>query len=103
MIQRMRKAFTSLQAKARLRDSRLVVSELPDPVLRGKFPEEELQIMAHLARECLQWDPDARPTMSEIVQILSIISPDKTKRRTLPASLFMVAELYAFSLHSVLV
>ncbi|XP_039127371.1 receptor-like serine/threonine-protein kinase NCRK isoform X1 [Dioscorea cayenensis subsp. rotundata] len=79
-------------AKARLRDSTLVVSELPDPVLRGKFPEEEMQIMAHLARECLQWDPDSRPTMSEIVQILSIISPDKTKRRTLPASLFMAKQ-----------
>lgn len=93
----------SLQAKARLRDSTLVVSELPDPVLRGKFPEEEMQIMAHLARECLQWDPDSRPTMSEIVQILSIISPDKTKRRTLPASLLVVAQLHVIFLHPKLV
>ncbi|KAJ0963758.1 hypothetical protein J5N97_028880 [Dioscorea zingiberensis] len=79
----------ALWAKTRIRDSKLVVTELPDPLLRGNFPEEEMQIMAHLARECLQWDPDSRPTMSEVVQMLSIISPDKAKRRTLPASLFM--------------
>uniref|UniRef100_R7W3C1 non-specific serine/threonine protein kinase n=1 Tax=Aegilops tauschii TaxID=37682 RepID=R7W3C1_AEGTA len=52
-------------ATSRLRDSRLVVAELPDPALKGAFPPEEMQIMAHLARECLQWDPEARPTMTE--------------------------------------
>ncbi|KAH7669847.1 Non-specific serine/threonine protein kinase protein [Dioscorea alata] len=71
-------------AAARLRNSRLVVTELPDPLLKGKFPEEEMQIMAHLARECLQWDPESRPTMSEVVQILSVIAPDKTKKKNLP-------------------
>lgn len=76
-------------ATARLRDSKLVVMELPDPLLQGNFPEEEMQIMAHLARECLQWDPDFRPTMSEVVQILSTISPDKSKRKNLPTALFM--------------
>ncbi|KAJ6806739.1 receptor-like serine/threonine-protein kinase NCRK [Iris pallida] len=76
-------------ATARLRDSKLVVMELPDPLLKGNFPEEEMQIMAHLARECLQWDPDFRPTMSEVVQILSTISPDKSKRKNLPTGLFM--------------
>ncbi|CAN6303541.1 unnamed protein product [Urochloa humidicola] len=35
---------------SRLRDSGLVVSELP-----------EMQIMAHLARECLQWNPKPGP------------------------------------------
>ncbi|XP_073102761.1 receptor-like serine/threonine-protein kinase NCRK isoform X2 [Elaeis guineensis] len=76
-------------ATARLRDHKLVVSELPDPLLKGKFPEEEIQIMAHLARECLQWDPELRPTMSEVVQILSTITPHKSKRRNIPTSFFM--------------
>ncbi|EES06127.2 hypothetical protein BDA96_04G008700 [Sorghum bicolor] len=73
-------------ATSRLRDSRLVVTELPDPTLQGKFPAEEMQIMAHLARECLQWDPEARPTMTEVVQILATIAPlqQGAKRRNLP-------------------
>jgi hypothetical protein len=77
-------------ATSRLRDSRLVVAELPDPALKeGGFPPEEMQIMAHLARECLQWDPEARPTMTEVVQILSTIAPhaaDKRRRHHLPAA-----------------
>lgn len=68
-------------ATARLHDSKLVVTEIPDPFLKGSFPEEEMQIMAHLARECLQWDPDSRPSMTEIVQILTTIAPDKYRRR----------------------
>uniref|UniRef100_A0A8R7UQL2 Protein kinase domain-containing protein n=1 Tax=Triticum urartu TaxID=4572 RepID=A0A8R7UQL2_TRIUA len=35
---------------SRLRDNRLVVAELPDLALKGVFPLEEMQIMAHLAR-----------------------------------------------------
>uniref|UniRef100_A0ACD5TB59 Uncharacterized protein n=2 Tax=Avena sativa TaxID=4498 RepID=A0ACD5TB59_AVESA len=77
-------------ATSRLRDSRLVVAELPDPALKESgFPPEEMQIMAHLARECLQWDPEARPTMTEVVQILSTIAPhaaDKRRRHHLPAA-----------------
>ncbi|WOK95399.1 receptor-like serine/threonine-protein kinase NCRK isoform X2 [Canna indica] len=75
-------------AASRLCDSKLVVSELPDSLLNGKFPAEEMQIMAHLARECLQWDPDSRPTMSEVVQILLTIAPDKSRKRIIPTSLF---------------
>ncbi|XP_062224348.1 receptor-like serine/threonine-protein kinase NCRK [Phragmites australis] len=72
-------------ATSRLRDSRLVVTELPDPALQGRFPAEEMQIMAHLARECLQWDPEARPTMTEVVHMLSTIAPlHGAKRRNLP-------------------
>lgn len=75
-----------VQATSRLRDSGLVVTELPDPTLQGKFPAEEMQIMAHLARECLQWDPEARPTMTEVVHILATIAPLQhgAKRRNLP-------------------
>ncbi|WVZ78224.1 LOW QUALITY PROTEIN: hypothetical protein U9M48_025972 [Paspalum notatum var. saurae] len=75
-------------ATPRLRDSTLVVTELPDPTLQGEFPAEEMQIMAHLARECLQWDPEARPTMTEVVHILSTIAPPihggANKRRNIP-------------------
>ncbi|KAJ7947832.1 Protein kinase family protein [Quillaja saponaria] len=74
-------------ATPRLQDSRRVITELPDPHLNGNFPEEEMQIMAYLAKECLLLDPDARPTMSEVVQILSTISPEKS-RRNFPVSLF---------------
>ncbi|KAJ4822283.1 hypothetical protein Tsubulata_006388 [Turnera subulata] len=80
-----------LWAAPRLQDSGRVISELPDPRLRGNFPEEEMQIMAYLAKECLLLDPDARPTMSEVVQILSTIAPDKSRRRNLPVNLFQMS------------
>nr|XP_043632742.1 receptor-like serine/threonine-protein kinase NCRK isoform X2 [Erigeron canadensis] len=64
-----------------LQDSKRVSKELPDPRLKGNFEEEELQVMAYLAKECLLLDPDARPTMSEVVQILLTIAPEKSKRR----------------------
>ena len=75
-----------------MQDNRRVISELPDPRLNGDFPKEEMQIMAYLAKECLLLDPDARPTMSEVVQILSTIAPNKCRRRNIPANLFQVIE-----------
>nr|GMD18991.1 receptor-like serine/threonine-protein kinase NCRK isoform X1 [Ipomoea batatas] len=68
-------------ATPRLQDSKRVISELPDPNMKGAFEEEEMQIMAYLAKECLLLDPDSRPTMSEVVQILSTIAPEKSKRK----------------------
>ncbi|XP_061346543.1 receptor-like serine/threonine-protein kinase NCRK isoform X2 [Gastrolobium bilobum] len=80
-------------AAPRLQDSRRVITELVDPQLKGNFPEEEVHIMAYLAKECLLLDPDTRPTMSEVVQILSTISPGKSKRRrNIPAKLFQEQE-----------
>ncbi|RZB76352.1 Receptor-like serine/threonine-protein kinase NCRK isoform D [Glycine soja] len=80
-------------ATSRLQDSRRALTELADPQLNGNFPEEELQIMAYLAKECLLLDPDTRPTMSEVVQILSSISPGKSRRRrTIPVSPFQEPE-----------
>ncbi|RDY06396.1 Receptor-like serine/threonine-protein kinase NCRK, partial [Mucuna pruriens] len=77
----------------RLQDSRRVITELVDPQLKGNFPEEEVQVMAYLAKECLLLDPDTRPTMSEVVQILSSISPGKSRRRrNIPMSLFQEPE-----------
>lgn len=75
-------------ATPRLHDSNRVIHELPDPHLEGKFEEEEMQVMAYLAKECLLLDPDSRPTMSEVVQILSTIAPDRTKRNNLPMRAF---------------
>ncbi|KAI3407524.1 Protein kinase domain-containing protein [Psidium guajava] len=74
-------------ATPRLQDSGRVIAELPDPRLKGNFPEEEMYIMAYLAKECLLLDPDSRPTMSEVVQILSTIAPDKSRMRNIQASL----------------
>ncbi|MED6155849.1 hypothetical protein PIB30_009055 [Stylosanthes scabra] len=80
-------------ATPRLQDSRRVMAELIDPRLRGNFPEEEVLVMAYLAKECLLLDPDTRPTMSEVVQILSSISPGKSRRRlSIPLSLFQESE-----------
>ncbi|KAL9270271.1 Receptor-like serine/threonine-protein kinase NCRK-like protein [Drosera capensis] len=70
-----------LWASARLQKSRRVIAELADPQLNGHFAEEEMQIMAFLAKECLLLDPDSRPNMSEVVQILSTIQPKPSKRR----------------------
>ena len=79
-----------LQAMPLLQDSRRVILELPDPHLQGKFPEEEMQIVAYLAKECLLMDPDSRPTMSEVVQILSTIVSEKSRRRNFQLNIFQV-------------
>jgi len=63
---------------------------LPDPHLKGNFPEEEMLILAYLAKECLLWDPESRPSMSEVVQILSTIAPDISKRRRFSINLIEV-------------
>ncbi|ESW04270.1 hypothetical protein PHAVU_011G081200 [Phaseolus vulgaris] len=76
-------------ATPRLQDSRRVITELVDPQLKGNYTVEEVQVMAYLAKECLLLDPDTRPTMSEVVQILLSISPGKSRRRrNIPGSLF---------------
>ncbi|XP_044469795.1 receptor-like serine/threonine-protein kinase NCRK isoform X2 [Mangifera indica] len=80
-----------LWASPQLLDSCRVISELPDPRLKGSFPKEEIQIMAYLAKECLQLNPDARPTMSEVVQILSTIAPDKSRRLNIPVNFFQMS------------
>ncbi|EYU18812.1 hypothetical protein ABFS82_04G196100 [Erythranthe guttata] len=71
-------------ATPRLKDSKRVILELPDPRMKGSFEEEEMQVMAYLAKECLLLDPDSRPNMTDVVQILSTIAPRKSKRKHLP-------------------
>ncbi|CAI9105044.1 OLC1v1003886C6 [Oldenlandia corymbosa var. corymbosa] len=75
-------------ATPRLQDSRRVISELPDPKLRGNFHVEEMQVMAYLAKECLLLDPESRPTMSEVVQVLSTITPETSRRKNMSVHLF---------------
>lgn len=72
--------------------------ELADPCLNGNFPEEEMQIMAYLAKECLLLDPDDRPTMSEVVQILSTMAPQKSRRRNIPLYLYQVLHFCHYTL-----
>lgn len=69
-----------------------MVLELPDPNLKGEFEEEEMQVMAYLAKECLLLDPDSRPTMSEVVQILSTIAPETSKRKHFSRDEFKVSD-----------
>ncbi|KAF9596278.1 hypothetical protein IFM89_008513 [Coptis chinensis] len=82
-------------ATPRLQDSKRVISELPDPLLKGIFPDEEMQIMAYLAKECLLWDPDSRPTMSEVVQVLSTIAPENYRRRNFPWNFYQRSSAYS--------
>lgn len=72
---------TLFQATPRLLDSKRVILELPDPKLQGNYPAEEMYRMAYLAKECLLLDPDSRPSMSEVVQILSTIASGKCDGR----------------------
>ncbi|KAI3901995.1 hypothetical protein MKX01_040398, partial [Papaver californicum] len=80
--------YFSPRAAPHLKDNKRVISELADPLLKDNYPEEEMQVMAYLAKECLLLDPNFRPSMSEVVQILSTISPDKPRRRSFPVNLF---------------
>lgn len=79
-----------------------MISELPDPRLGGTFDKEEMHVMAYLAKECLLLDPDSRPTMSEVVQILSTIAPDKSKRKNMSIQVFQVIKRVSTSFSSLL-
>lgn len=103
--------FIKLQASPHLQDSQQVNSDFADPNLQGEFEEDEMQVMAYLAKECLLLDPDSRPSMSEVVQILSTIAPDqKSKRKNflgnsfkvwiLKCTLYLTARNPAISNHS---
>lgn len=82
------------QATPRLQDSRQIITELADPHLDGKFPEEEMKIMAYLAKECLLLDPETRPTMGEVVQILSTIAPERSRRTNISVNFSQVIILH---------
>lgn len=46
------------------------LNELVDPRLKGKFDEAELRRVIHAATMCAQNNPESRPTMLEVVQLL---------------------------------
>ncbi|GAB4859238.1 hypothetical protein Ancab_010698 [Ancistrocladus abbreviatus] len=82
-------------AASRLENRQQCISELPDPHLKGHFPEEEMQLLAFVAKECLLLDPDSRPSMSEVVQILSTIAPKSSRRKV---SINLVQSLVSHSI-----
>ena len=47
-----------------------MVEELVDPKLNGRYDKEELVRVAEVARVCAQKDPENRPTMLEVVNLL---------------------------------
>ncbi|KAK6912224.1 Protein kinase domain [Dillenia turbinata] len=52
-------------------------SELADPKLDGKFVEEELKRVIFVALICAHGDPEKRPTMLEVVELLKGESKEK--------------------------
>ena len=53
------------------------VEEIVDPRLEGKYDEEEMMRVVHVATTCVQKDPEKRPTMLEVVTILKGINKDQ--------------------------
>lgn len=52
-------------------------SELADPTLNGNYVEEELKRMVYVALICAQNQPEKRPTMLEVVELLKGESKEK--------------------------
>ncbi|GJU86719.1 receptor-like serine/threonine-protein kinase NCRK, partial [Tanacetum coccineum] len=71
-------------------DNRRVSKELPNPCLKGNFKEEELQVMAYLAKECLLLDHDACPIIiieeNDKDPIRESESPESLKQVIFPTS-----------------
>lgn len=64
-----------IRALPLLRNKVRLLNELVDPALQQGLPMEDIKKMAHLAWLCLQTDPESRPTMTSVVQVLaSLIS-----------------------------
>lgn len=57
-----------------------VLNQIVDPLLRNSFPIDGMLKMAQLARACLQMDPEARPTMTAVVQVLATLIPESARR-----------------------
>eukprot|EP00249_Psilotum_nudum_P032063 c47206_g1_i1 orf=545-2827(+) len=69
-------AFPLLQDKKAVR-------ELVDPAMNDDFPVDDMFKMTQLACACLQTDPEARPTMTLVMQILATMVPQNTKTNDL--------------------
>lgn len=55
-------------------------SELADPKLKGNYVEEELEIVILVGLLCAQSQPENRPTMLEVVELLKVSSKDTLSR-----------------------
>ncbi|GBG83853.1 hypothetical protein CBR_g37652 [Chara braunii] len=80
-----------LWATPLLQDPKRVLHELVDPKLKNRFHPEDMQKMALLAWVCLQPDPDARPAMPDVVQVLQSLLPER--RRIDPSNSFGMFDL----------
>lgn len=63
-----------------LRNNIRLVNELVDPALKQGLPVDDAQRMAYLAWLCLQMDPESRPTMTFVVQVLATLIPENSIR-----------------------
>lgn len=63
-----------------LQDEKKVLNEIVDPVLKNGFPIEDMLKMAQLARACLQMDPESRPVMTAVVQVLAMLIPNNARK-----------------------
>ncbi|GMY28737.1 isoform 2 of probable receptor-like serine/threonine-protein kinase, partial [Fagus crenata] len=46
------------------------LEEIIDPMLKGKYEIGQLETLVRVALQCVQDDKDARPTMSQVVEML---------------------------------
>eukprot|EP00253_Pinus_taeda_P001632 PITA_01632 len=63
-----------------LQDEKKVLNEIVDPALKNGFPVEDMLKMAQLARACLQMDPESRPVMTAVVQVLAMLIPNNARK-----------------------
>ncbi|KAH7287098.1 hypothetical protein KP509_32G038200 [Ceratopteris richardii] len=61
-----------------LRNCSRVINELVDPALKHDLPVDDVQKMAYLAWLCLQIDPESRPSMTFVVQVLASLVPENS-------------------------
>ena len=47
-----------------------------DPMLEGKYDMGEMEVLAQVALQCVEEDKDARPTMNQVVEMLSYQEKD---------------------------
>ncbi|KAL5973952.1 hypothetical protein ACLOJK_030611 [Asimina triloba] len=55
--------------------------DLADPKLRGNFIEDQLKQVINVAALCVQGEPEKRPTMMEVVELLKGSQPRVTEMR----------------------
>ncbi|KAI5071688.1 hypothetical protein GOP47_0013939 [Adiantum capillus-veneris] len=63
-----------------LRNGSKLLSEFVDPALKQGLPVDGVQKMAYLAWLCLQMDPESRPNMTFVVQVLATLVPENNVR-----------------------